>query len=286
MLTSLVVSVAVAGAALAGDQPVPSGMVVLDSSANGALSMVGNSTVQIPARAVYVNSSSTKAVSTTGSAVLDAPYLYVVGGASFNGSSKCTGQVINSVAPYVDPYAGRQFPDTSGMADLGGRHITTSVTLQPGYYSGGIRISGNAAVTLQPGLYVVGGDGLRLSSGSISGEGVCIAIYSGSLDIAGSSGMTLTPPADGPFAGITIAQPSFNTEEMKLAGGSEVDISGAIYAPRAMLTMVGNSTVEGTGPQMGDVVVAGRVTMKGTSIIRIGEPGAPPLKLPTAATYD
>lgn len=288
MLTALALSAAVATTAMAGGDspPVPSGMVVLDSSASGALSMVGNSAVQIPARAVYVNSSSTRAVSTTGSALLDAPYLYVVGGANFNGQSRCTGQVISSVAPYVDPYAGMSFPDTAGMSDLGSRNITSSVTLQPGYYSGGIRISGNAAVTLQPGLYVIGGEGLRLSSGSIVGEGVCLAIYNGTLDIAGSSGLRLTPMADGAYAGMTIAQPSFNTAGMSLAGGSEVHISGAIYAPRSMLTMVGNSEVHGTGPQMGDVVVAGRVTMRGTSLIRIGQPGAPPLRIPTAATYD
>lgn len=288
MLTALVLSAAVAGTALAGGDPppMPSGMVVLDNSASGALSMVGNSTVQIPARAVYVNSSATSAVATTGSALLDAPFLYIVGGATFNGQSRCTGQVISSVAPYVDPYAGMSFPDTSGMTDLGGRSITSSVTLQPGYYSGGIRISGNAAVTLQPGLYVIGGTGLRVTSGSITGEGVCLAVYAGEVDIAGSSGLVLSPMAGGAYAGMTIAQPSFNTAGMSLAGGAEVDVSGAIYAPRSLLTLVGNSEVNGTGPQMGDVVVANRVTLRGTSVIRIGEPGSPPLRIPTAATYD
>src|SRR5436309_2560026 len=74
-----------------------SGLVVLDTSASGALSMTGNSEVDIPAAAVYVNSSSSTAVRTTGNATLRTPDLYVAGGTSFTGQSGCTGTVHRSV---------------------------------------------------------------------------------------------------------------------------------------------------------------------------------------------
>src|SRR5690242_10921023 len=87
-----------------------SGLVVLDGSASGALTMVGNSVVQIPARSAFVNSSSASAVRTTGNATLDCPNLYVVGGTSFGGNSHCTGTVTSTGVPYGDPLAGTHFP--------------------------------------------------------------------------------------------------------------------------------------------------------------------------------
>lgn len=290
-LTGLAVAVLAAAAHAGGNEaggPPPSALVVLDANGSGALSMVGNSTVQIPARAVYVNSSSTTAVSTTGSALLDAPYLYVVGGAKFNGQSRCTGEVIRSVAPYENPYAGTLFPSTAEMTDHGRRDISSgqTVTLSPGRYSGGMWIGGNATVVMEPGIYVIGGDGLRINSARVSGEGVCLVIESGQVDFAGGGKVHLTPPTSGPLAGIVLAQMPSNTNEMRLAGGSELNVEGTIYVPTATLTLVGNSEVVGSGPQMGDVVVAHRVSLRGTGSIRIGRPGSPPLRLPPLPVYD
>jgi hypothetical protein len=87
-----------------------SGLVVLDTSAQGALTMSGSSSVQIPARAVYVNSSSTSAVTTVGNAVLDVPNLYVVGQARFGANSRCTGHVIEHCVAFADPMSGLVIP--------------------------------------------------------------------------------------------------------------------------------------------------------------------------------
>jgi hypothetical protein len=265
-----------------------SGLVVLDPSADGALSMTGNSKILIPSKVAYVNSSSKQAVKTVGTALLDVPQLFLLGEAAFGGQSKCTGTVTHCSAPYLDPLASLGFPVSSSLADKGSKAIKDkgAVALSPGYYSGGISITGNATVTLAPGVYIVGGSGLSVTSGNISGEGVTLVIQAGSLSIAGSSGMKLSPPTTGDTAGVVIAQPKANNKGMSLAGGSEVHISGSIYAPGATLTLVGNSAVEGEGPQMGDRVIANMVSLKGTGSIKIGGPGAVAIQLPTSALFD
>ena len=286
LATAALTGASAVGVALADDPPPPpSGLVVLDQSGSAALSMVGNAEVEIPARAVYVNSSHKQAVSTTGTAILDAPFLYVVGGTRFNGQSHCTGEVIQSVAPYQDPCSGTINPSTVGMVNHGAVSVSGNVTLSPGYYSGGISMTSGSA-TLNPGVYVIGGSGFKVNGGTLRGDGVCIIIQSGAFDLGGNGAVQLSPQYTGNYANMVIFQPGSNTTEMNLRGGSDLNIAGTIYAPNATLRMVGNSVAEGQGPQMGDIVVAKRVDMRGTSLIKIGRPGSPAIQLPPMAVYD
>lgn len=261
-----------------------SGIVVLHPSASGALNMVGKSTVEVPARAVYVNSSAKDAVKTSGAATLDCPNLYVVGKAAFTGNSGCTGTVSENCIPADNPFATYHFPSTDGMTDHGYKDIQGgTVSLAPGYYSGGISISGGANVTLQPGTYVVGGNGFKLTSGSLNGASVAIHILSGSLDLAGNGNIELSPATAG---GVVIAQAQSNTNAMKLAGGSNVLINGGIYAPNNTMRLTGTSDVVGEGPKMGDLVVANMLELAGTAVIRIGGPGMAAVNPGSAAVYD
>ncbi len=266
-----------------------SGLLVLNSSAPGALSMTGNSHIEIPARIVYVNSSSDNAVRTTGTAVLDAVSLYVVGGASFGGQSECTGTVVEGAPGIYDPLANRsfQFENESNSYQFYEQGSDgMPVVLEPGFYPYGIRITGNTDVVFSPGVFVLGGEGFVVTSGDVSGEGVCLVINSGEVRLAGSSSLMLTPPEDGEMEGIVLTQPSWNDSDMHLAGGSEFSVSGTIYAPSAELTMVGNSTIAGEGPQMGDLVIADTVDLRGTAMIRIGHENSKIVTLPSLPLYD
>lgn len=280
----IIVAAACASSAFA--QQSGSGLVVLDQSASGALSMTGNSTVRIPARAIYVNSSHASAVRTTGNATMDVPTVYIVGGFSFTGQSGCTGAVVRSASPYVNPFQNTAFPSAASGPNRGEAVITGgSRALSAGYYPSGIRVSGNANVTFAPGVYILGGD-FRVTSGALSGAGVCFVMLNGAMSIAGCSSLQLSPMTDGSLNGMVITQPSSNHNGMSLVGGSEVAISGSIYVPGATLTMTGNSSVAGVGPQMGDLVVANRVTMTGTSIIMIGRPQYAAVELPKMPLFD
>jgi hypothetical protein len=267
--------------------PAPSGLVVLNPTANAALSMTGNAKILVPSKVAYVNSNSAQAIKTTGTAVLDVAQMYIVGEASFGGQSYCTGTVTQSVTAFLDPFSGLDFPLPEEVANMGDPTLSGEVTLNPGYYPQGLEVTGNTQVHFNSGVYVLGGAGLKLTSGSLSGEEVCLIIHEGSLSIAGSTSTKLTPPLAGAeMAGVVIAQPQANGNGMDLAGGAQVMISGAIYAPGALLTLVGTSDVEGEGPQMGDLVVSDKLALKGTACIKIGGPAAVAIDLPKEALYD
>jgi hypothetical protein len=275
---------ALATSALAGGIE-GSGLIVLDPSASGALEMVGNATIHIPARAVYVNSNHSTAVRTTGNAMLDAPQLLVVGGTSFGGHSGCSGQVTRTGVPFSDPLSIVRIPSAAGMSGYPAMSITSNTTLSPGYYAGGVSISGNANVTMLPGVYLFGGTGFRLTSGSVSGQGVGIVILAGKMSFAGNGNVNITAPTSGDMSGVVVAQPASNHNALSLAGGSNMTFRGAIYAPGATISLVGNSQAQGDGPQMGDIVVANRVSIAGTGSVRIGQGDSQtlvPPKLPMA----
>ena len=118
-----------AGSALAAGGSLGSGLVVLDTTASGALSMNGNASIQVPARAVYVNSNSPTAVSTVGNAVLDAPNLYIVGNAYFGGHSLCTGVVHPSGSPFGDPLSGISMPNAFGETPLAAVSFSSGLRL-------------------------------------------------------------------------------------------------------------------------------------------------------------
>jgi hypothetical protein len=263
------------------------GLVVLHPTADGALSMTGNSLVEVPSAAVYVNSSSQNAVTTTGTAILDTPDLYIVGDARFSGGSYCTGVVHPSAVPFANPCAGFSAPSSSSAPNRGSLNVNSNstVTLQPGRYTGRVRITGNAQVTMQPGLYFIE-DGMSVNAASIRGEEVTIILVRGDLSMAANGEMRLSAPDDGPTAGYVIHAVPQCTGQLSLAGGADAVVSGTIYAPNQLLTLTGNSALEGQGPQMGDVVVVNRVRLTGTSIIRIGRENAPPIQLPTQSLFD
>lgn len=77
--------------------------------------------------------------------------------------------------------------------------ITTSATLCPGIYYGGIRITGSASVTLLGGVYYIAGGGFTvLNSASVDGSaGVMIYNSSGTIaEVDTNPGVDLVPPKD------------------------------------------------------------------------------------------
>lgn len=263
------------------------GLIVLSPSAQSALSLSGSSTVQCPD--VRVNSTAAKAVTGSGSAVIDTPSLKTCGECSFSGSAHCTSAAATVRTPLADPGASLQLPSTAGMTDRGTLSIsggTRSVT--PGYFSGGIAVSGGANVTFKPGTYILGG-GLNVSSSSITGQGVCFVVLGGRVNLSGGSSATLTPPTAGALAGVLIAQPPSNSGTLALSGSSGMSLSGAIWAPGAKADLSGSSKVGAAGPQFGDVVVVNTVSLSGSGSIKVGrsqqQPG-PAVPLPTYPAFD
>src|SRR5262245_18003502 len=255
------------------------GIMVLDSTAtNGPLQMSGSA--RMKTNIVYVNSSAANGANISGSAVLDTSELDVVGGAKLAGSWSCTGKVVGFPGPALDPFATLSIPAADTANNLGSVSVSgVTRTLSPGYYSGGISVSGGGHVIFNPGVYVVG-NGVTISSSSAVGDGVTFVILGGKFTLSGGSTAALTPNMAGPLAGVLLAQPLTNTSNMTLSGGCGISMTGVIWAPVAKVTVSGSSTIAGQGPLMGDMLVAKRVTISGSGMIFVGGATPDPLARP------
>lgn len=156
------------------------------------------------------------------------------------------------------------------------------VTLEPGIYYGGWTIDNNLAVTLNPGIYIIAGGGVRFVGTSrltsLDGTGVpapvllyntdnrpqCAAtgtayhcqgdlnLKADNLQLAGLRPDQACPPITTtggcPYGGLVIwddpegYQGSTLTGLVHVEGNSELFISGTIYAPRSHVKIVGNSS--------------------------------------------
>ena len=138
-------------------------ILVLDPTANGALSLSGNATINVPGT-VVVDSSSSSALTASGSAVVKAGSIQVVGKVQKSGSATFTPAPVTGASPVADPLAHLAAPSTSGLTNYGAVTVSgsSSKTLLPGIYSQ-ISISGSASVTLDPGIYIIEGGGFTVS---------------------------------------------------------------------------------------------------------------------------
>ncbi len=244
-------------------------IVVLDPSAGGALSLAGNASISL-AGGVFVDSSSSTALSASGNAAVKASVIDVHGKVSKSGNASFSPSPVTGAAVLADPLASLAEPSTSGLTNCGSESLSgnSSATIKPGIYSG-ISVSGNAALTLSSGTYVIEGGGFSVSgNASVTGSGVMIVNAGskypstggtyGSITFSGNGSYRLTPLASGAYAGIVIFQSRDNSDALTISGNAS-GMTGTVYAPAAQLSESGNA-------QLNAAVVADTVTISGNGV--------------------
>ena len=192
---------------------------------------------------VYLGSGAT--LSTTGLYLNSASLLNKAGGGTITYSNGATGP--SAFSPQLtDPLANISEPTATGTTygtGSAGYSVTTTSTLQPGIYPGGIQIgsgsgSGTISVTLASGIYFLGtGTGSGSGSGTftvasgatVTGTGVMfynqlgdnISQFNGTVDI--------TPPSSGTYMGISFWQPRADAMEIHISGSANVTMPGTWY---------------------------------------------------------
>jgi hypothetical protein len=148
-------------------------------------------------------------------------------------------------------------PPTGPCTYPGGKIVSSNITLQPGVYCNGLDIR-SSTITLSPGVYVLPSiktSGATITQTSLSpGDGVTLYITSGEVDLTGATG-TITAPATGSTAGVSIYQVASDTTVAKVAGAI-FGPSGLLYFPTAGVTLNGNYGVQ-------QMVIAGSLTIGG-----------------------
>src|SRR5262249_26247214 len=149
------------------------GIILLDPTSAGALSISGSGQVNDAASPIIVDSNSAQAVLVggTGSAVASA--FEITGGDVISGQGTLQGTAQTGQAAIPDPLASLAPPpipsQTFAAVNLRGKG---SFTLQPGDYVGGIHLAGSVQVTLLPGIYYLQGGGLSVSGkATLTGNG-------------------------------------------------------------------------------------------------------------------
>ncbi|RKY06440.1 MAG: hypothetical protein DRP56_07415 [Planctomycetota bacterium] len=219
-----------------------------------------------------------------GNSSVDVAEINVVGeiNESINPSYEGLPTVINTqVPPIEDPYKNLLEPALAAVsptapADGSALKITGDThTLQPGYYPGGIEITGGN-ITLASGIYQIGetGDsknegGLSMNGGIINADQVMFHVVGGKVDIRGNTQLTLTPPTAGTYDGISLFQSRDNYLDAEINGGGYLNMTGALYFPENKLWVTGD------GDTIGTQLIADTIEIAGTGAINIPWNGTP-----------
>ncbi len=275
--------VAVRARSVATMTPVPGEHCVLglDEAMAGAVEFTGTADVDMGC-GVASNSHDDEAISIWGNAELESTPVSAVGDIVIGGSSVLdTDAPLRSFqTPFDDPYgpegmnltAPAYAPPCPNLPP-----INSDTTLDPGCYRG-ITVGAGATVTFNPGIYIIDRDDFRAEGGStLIGDGVMFYLTGtgpnyATVTFTGGTIADLSAPTSGPYEGILFYQdpnaPSspggsaiLNTNQF--LGGSQMELTGALYFPSQEVVFTGGSVVAGTCLQ----IVARKVTFTGTGVL-------------------
>lgn len=221
------------------------GVIVLNESERYALDVDGNADLIVNNGAVQVNSNDSRCTRLKGNADLYAGQLNIAGGLYTQGNAELHAELNTGASVALDPLADVPEPTWDPGADNGFTWVgaNDNATLQPGYYSGGIRINGNADVVMEPGVYVLDGIGLDIQGNAdVIAEGVMFYIKgTGRVEINGNGDVTTSSPGSGDYEGIGLFQARDNTTAGLINGNSDLNIEGTYYFPSNHMDLSGNT---------------------------------------------
>ncbi len=249
---------------------------VLNPTGSGAMTVTGTSTLNSTC-GVYDNSDNSSALIVSGGGILQAPLVGVVGGTSINGGGSSPPST--GIAAFGDPLAWVSEPTVGACTSYHMLNISTSQTLYPGLYCGGLKLNAGANVSFMPGTYIMNGGGLVILAGATAtGSSVTFFLTGqntsngspnayGGVQIAGGANVNLSAPCDsssGGIEGMLFFQDRAMTKGTGsvINGGSTSYFSGALYFPTTSLSYSGSS-----GSNQYTLIVADTLTVAGTASI-------------------
>ncbi|MCR4265253.1 TadE/TadG family type IV pilus assembly protein [Nitratireductor sp. ZSWI3] len=242
----------------------PACVLALDKTADQAVKIQGSTEVTLDKCVIASNSASSSSVYRGGSAKIAAECVVTVGGSyGLGGTSSVSLECPNAIEnqyPSPDPLKNLVTPNYTACQSMPGGK---SKTLKPGTYCGKT-FSGD--VVLDPGYYILRGGRIQLGgNGSLVGHGVTIFLLEGAeMAINANQKVELSPPDNGPYAGVTVYQEASNSNAVTINGTLDSAVSGFIYAPGAHIQYTGNaSSISGKCLRL----VGDTIEMNGTSDI-------------------
>ncbi len=268
----------------------PGGYVQVNSDCGAVPYGANDACAKDPKGAFEVSGSST---------TVDIPALYVQGACTYSGNTPPVIGTVDEQAGFAGdplaliqpPSAGSPAPNqpagcTGTAASPASCSINSVVTLSPGTYYGGWTIRNAARITLNPGIYVIAGGGIKQTAGgSLDSASGRVLIFStddptyaaackisndnlkcqqdvdvagsGSISLKGLSGTVPCPPYSTtgcPFGGMVLwqdgsASGAYNSRaNIFVGGGATTNLEGTIYTAGGDVSLGGSASTTGCTP--------------------------------------
>jgi Flp pilus assembly protein TadG len=263
-------------AKLGGSMLWPVCVLITDPDSNHTLLVKNKASIDFTNCMVQVNTANWDAVEAR-----DTSYIHSVNGVNCFTGDIHYGDVTPPKQPTCtmlpDPYASLSVPQNS--CDFTNYAVSTNVTLSPGTYCGGIKISSGANVTMSPGTYYIqNGDFQVLGSSNLTGNGVTLLLSGAStnVNINTTGTITMSPYTSGQWAGFLFYwdQPNSAKKGQKnVFSGATMNLSGILYFVGQTLTLTGGANVTvSPGSIIADFLLPdnAHLTLNGT----VNSPGA------------
>lgn len=214
------------------------GLLILDPIGADALHLQGGPDLAVINGTIQVNSSSQTAVLVGGNYAITGEELNIVGSMA---NPPTTIQVNTGMPVLPDPLAWLEAPDTTNMTVHGDIFNPGVVTLDPGVYPYGMRMTeNNNNVTCNPGVYVIGTPGganqrgFVIQGGQFTANNCTFYIAAGSVDLTANANITISPPPLDQgyyYEHISIFQSRTNYSPASIWAGNDSAIDGTLYFP-------------------------------------------------------
>lgn len=270
---SIVRARAVAGV---GPEQGPICILALNETTDNAITFSGTVDMYVPDCEIIARSNDPTAIKFNGGPCVTSAMIGYGTGGSYTGASSggCVDPLPIGIIPPEDPYA--NLPEPVPAAYIQRANSVTrrsnadgAETFLPGYYEGGIKITGGGPYTFAPGMYIV--DGFNITGGSINGDGVTFINTADGLrniEITGNPTVQLRAPNDAsdPYNNILFYNSrnagSTPPYDGKIIGSSTSQFEGVMYFSTVELEFGGN---QDTTLDLFTQIIADTINMHGTA---------------------
>lgn len=246
-------------------------VIGLETSATPAVNFKMSDTFQASDCAVWSNSIQATSLAGSGSGSASAAKFCAVGGVQVGSTSFSVPPEANC-EPVKDPFASLNMPPVGLCTHTNFTASSTgTITLSPGVYCGGIKLTGQANIQLDPGNYIIKDGDFSIAGGSsVIGTGITFFLTgtTGGLKFGGASSINIKAPVSGDYAGIAIfSDRNSPVSSSLLRGSNSLDIEGVVYLPNQDLSYSGSTS--SLLPAHYTMLIAKTISFEGSSAVSI-----------------
>lgn len=222
-------------------------VIGLDPKENETIYMEKNAKLEAPNCAIYSNSTKSYGLKAKENSQINARFICTAGG-KYSDKSDAFSPTPQTDCPVIpDPLMSREPPAVGGCT-ANNLKLTSSTTLYPGTYCGGIVIDKTAAVDMAPGVYIIK-DGPLHIAGQAKINGSNVGFYltgkGALLSFDPDTSISLTAPKTGPMSGMLFFEDRANKFGQKhdIMSNDAKILLGTIYLSGGELNIASNRPV-------------------------------------------